>query len=165
MEDTRSGTKWARGAARRVRISVGQDVDEPSAPDSNSLPTARAHKDVDRAGERPNSRFYRAWIRSERTDGRATRFISYSWNVTRVDDTKWSGYLERVLDLAGCERERPTLIIDGHLARGSQNQRDTSAACACSSVKPRSSLSNGTTKSLKYVIQMAFSQKMFIEFW
>src|SRR5262249_38990672 len=59
----------------------------------------------------------------------ATRFISYGWNVTRVGDANDLDMLERALNVARHERERPTLIIvDSHIAYGSPNKQDTSAA-------------------------------------
>ena len=59
----------------------------------------------------------------------ATRFIAYGWNVTRVGDANDVEMLERAFRTFKSTRDRPTLIIvDSHIAYGSPNKQDTSAA-------------------------------------
>ena len=59
----------------------------------------------------------------------ATRFIGYGWNVTRVGDANDLEMLERAFRTFGNTQDRPTLIIvDSHIAYGSPNKQDTSAA-------------------------------------
>lgn len=59
----------------------------------------------------------------------ATRFIGYGWNVTRVGDANDLKMLERAFDTFRATTDRPTLIIvDSHIAYGSPNKHDTSAA-------------------------------------
>jgi transketolase len=59
----------------------------------------------------------------------ATRFVGYGWNVTRVDDANDLGKLERAFATFKENGDRPTLIIvDSHIAYGSPNKQDTSAA-------------------------------------
>jgi len=59
----------------------------------------------------------------------ATRFLSYNWNVQRVGDANDTQYLERALQNAVTEKERPSLIIvDSHIAFGSPNKQDTTGA-------------------------------------
>ena len=59
----------------------------------------------------------------------ATRFIAYGWNVTRVGDANDVEMLERAVRTFKSTRDRPTLIIvDSHIAYGSPNKQDTSAA-------------------------------------
>ena len=59
----------------------------------------------------------------------ATRFIAYGWNVTRVGDANDVEMLERAFRTFTSTRDRPTLIIvDSHIAYGSPNKQDTSAA-------------------------------------
>jgi transketolase len=63
------------------------------------------------------------------SDDVATRFISYGWNVTRVGDANDLEMLERALNVFKNTNDRPTLIIvDSHIAYGSPNKQDTSAA-------------------------------------
>ncbi len=63
------------------------------------------------------------------SDDVATRFISYGWNVTRVGDANDLEMLERALNVFLRTNDRPTLIIvDSHIAYGSPNKQDTSAA-------------------------------------
>ena len=67
-----------------------------------------------------------AWTFS---DDVATRFIAYGWNVTRVGDANDLEMLERAFRTFKNENERPTLmIVDSHIAYGSPNKQDTSAA-------------------------------------
>jgi transketolase len=67
-----------------------------------------------------------AWAFS---DDVATRFIGYGWNVTRVGDANDLEMLERALRTFKRTPDRPTLIIvDSHIAYGSPNKQDTSAA-------------------------------------
>jgi len=59
----------------------------------------------------------------------ATRFIAYGWNVTRVGDANDLEMLDRAFRLFEKTNDRPTLIIvDSHIAYGSPNKQDTSAA-------------------------------------
>jgi transketolase len=59
----------------------------------------------------------------------ATRFIAYGWNVTRVGDANDLEMLQRAFRTFKKETDRPTLIIvDSHIAYGSPNKQDTSAA-------------------------------------
>jgi transketolase len=63
------------------------------------------------------------------SDDVATRFISYGWNVTRVGDANDLEILERAFKTFKSAHDRPTLIIvDSHIAYGSPNKQDTSAA-------------------------------------
>jgi len=63
------------------------------------------------------------------SDDVATRFIAYGWNVTRVGDANDLEMLSRALELKRRTTDRPTLIIvDSHIAWGSPNKQDTSAA-------------------------------------
>src|SRR5437773_1534334 len=59
----------------------------------------------------------------------ATRFIGYRWNVTRVGDANDLDMLRRALRTFHQTTDRPTLIIvDSHIAIGTPNKQDTSAA-------------------------------------
>ncbi|MBI1787784.1 MAG: transketolase [Acidobacteria bacterium] len=59
----------------------------------------------------------------------ATRFIGYGWNVTRVGDANDQEMLQRAFQTFKTCPDRPTLIIvDSHIAYGSPNKQDTSAA-------------------------------------
>jgi len=59
----------------------------------------------------------------------ATRFLGYGWNVTRVGDANDLDMLGRAFDTFKRTDDRPTLIIvDSHIAFGSPNKQDTSAA-------------------------------------
>jgi transketolase len=59
----------------------------------------------------------------------ATRFIAYGWNVTRVGDANDLDMLDRAFRTFRATVDRPTLIIvDSHIAYGSPNKQDTSAA-------------------------------------
>ncbi|NIO17254.1 MAG: transketolase [Deltaproteobacteria bacterium] len=63
------------------------------------------------------------------TEDVATRFISYGWNVTRVGDANDLEMLEDAFQTFKNTPDRPTLIIvDSHIAYGSPNKQDTSAA-------------------------------------
>ncbi len=63
------------------------------------------------------------------SDDVATRFIAYGWNVTRVGDANDLEMLERAFQTFKNSCDRPTLIIvDSHIAYGSPNKQDTSAA-------------------------------------
>ena len=67
-----------------------------------------------------------AWAFSEDV---ATRFLAYGWNVTRVGDANDLEMLARALTTFKRTPDRPTLIIvDSHIAWGSPNKQDTSAA-------------------------------------
>jgi transketolase len=66
------------------------------------------------------------WAFSEEV---ATRFIAYGWNVTRVGDANDLEMLDRAFKTFKSATDRPTLIIvDSHIAYGSPNKQDTSAA-------------------------------------
>jgi transketolase len=59
----------------------------------------------------------------------ATRFLAYGWNVTRVGDANDLEMLNRAFRTFKSASDRPTLIIvDSHIAYGSPNKQDTSAA-------------------------------------
>jgi len=59
----------------------------------------------------------------------ATRFLGYGWNVTRVSDANDLEKLESAFHIFKNTKDRPTLIIvDSHIAWGSPNKQDTSAA-------------------------------------
>jgi transketolase len=59
----------------------------------------------------------------------ATRFLGYGWNVTRVSDANDLDMLERAFRTFHETTDRPMLIIvDSHIAYGSPNKQDTSAA-------------------------------------
>ena len=63
------------------------------------------------------------------SDDVATRFIGYGWNVTRVGDANDLDMLDRAFKTFKNVQDRPTLIIvDSHIAYGSPNKQDTSAA-------------------------------------
>ncbi|HVO81006.1 MAG TPA: transketolase [Terriglobales bacterium] len=63
------------------------------------------------------------------SDDVATRFIGYGWNVTRVGDANDQEMLGRAFQCFHNTTDRPTLIIvDSHIAYGSPNKQDTSAA-------------------------------------
>jgi transketolase len=63
------------------------------------------------------------------SDDVAARFTSYHWNVLRVADANDTDLLDRALQTASKETERPSLIIvDSHIAWGAPNKQDTSAA-------------------------------------
>jgi transketolase len=63
------------------------------------------------------------------SDDVATRFIGHGWNVTRVSDANDLEMLARAFRTFQNTRDRPTLIIvDSHIAYGSPNKQDTSAA-------------------------------------
>ena len=59
----------------------------------------------------------------------ASRFLAYGWNVTRVGDANDLERLDRAFETFKASTDRPTLIIvDSHIAWGSPNKQDTSAA-------------------------------------
>src|ERR1700727_1228733 len=63
------------------------------------------------------------------TEDVATRFMGYGWNVTRVGDANDLEMLARAFRDFQSTKDRPTLIIvDSHIAWGSPNKQDTSAA-------------------------------------
>jgi transketolase len=63
------------------------------------------------------------------SDDVATRFLGHGWNVTRVGDANDLEMLARAFRTFLATRDRPTLIIvDSHIAYGSPNKQDTSAA-------------------------------------
>jgi transketolase len=63
------------------------------------------------------------------TEDVATRFIGYGWNVLRVGDANNLDLLEKAFNTFKDTDDRPTLIIvDSHIAYGSPNKHDTSAA-------------------------------------
>ncbi len=62
-------------------------------------------------------------------DDVGTRFMGYHWNVQRVSDANDLDQLDLALRIAQKEESRPSLIIvDSHIAWGSPNKHDTSAA-------------------------------------
>ncbi|MFQ5849707.1 MAG: transketolase, partial [Candidatus Binatia bacterium] len=59
----------------------------------------------------------------------ASRFMGYGWNVTRVGDANDLQMLQRAFRTFKNSPDRPTLmIVDSHIAYGSPNKQDTSAA-------------------------------------
>jgi transketolase len=63
------------------------------------------------------------------SDDVATRFTSYHWNVLRVGDANDTDLLDRAIQSALKETDRPSLVIvDSHIAWGAPNKQDTSAA-------------------------------------
>ncbi|GAG28662.1 unnamed protein product, partial [marine sediment metagenome] len=59
----------------------------------------------------------------------AARFKGYGWNVTRVEDANDMAMLESAFETFKATTDQPTLIIvDSHIAFGSPNKQDTSAA-------------------------------------
>ena len=59
----------------------------------------------------------------------AARFISYGWNVQRVGDANDTKMLARAIQIAGKEKQRPSLIIvDSHIAYGAPTKQDTHGA-------------------------------------
>ncbi len=63
------------------------------------------------------------------SDDVATRFVGYGWNVTRVGDANDLEMLGRAFNRFKNTNDCPTLIIvDSHIAYGSPNKQDTSAA-------------------------------------
>lgn len=63
------------------------------------------------------------------SDDVATRFMAYGWNVTRVGDANDLEMLGRAFRTFKSADDRPSLIIvDSHIAYGSPNKQDTSAA-------------------------------------
>ncbi len=62
-------------------------------------------------------------------DDVGTRFMGYHWNVQRVSDANDLDLLDLAIRTAQKEETRPSLIIvDSHIAWGSPNKHDTSAA-------------------------------------
>ncbi len=63
------------------------------------------------------------------TEDVAARFIAYGWNVARVGDANNLNALRHAFKTFRNTHDRPTLIIvDSHIAYGSPNKQDTSAA-------------------------------------
>jgi transketolase len=63
------------------------------------------------------------------TEDVATRFKGYGWNVAGVEDANDLEALERAFTAFKTTADRPTLIIvDSHIAYGSPNKQDSSAA-------------------------------------
>ncbi len=63
------------------------------------------------------------------SDDVADRFLSYGWQVTRVQDANDLPSIERALQMFQETPDRPTLIIvDSHIAYGAPHKQDTSAA-------------------------------------
>lgn len=60
------------------------------------------------------------------TEDRAKRFEAYNWHVQSVDDGNDLGAIDRALQTAQAEKERPSLIlVRTHLGYGSPNKQDT----------------------------------------
>lgn len=60
------------------------------------------------------------------SDDTARRFEAYGWYVDRVEDGNDLAALDRAIESASSEGERPSLIIvDTHIAYGSPNKQDT----------------------------------------
>ncbi|MEW6735660.1 MAG: transketolase [Acidobacteriota bacterium] len=63
------------------------------------------------------------------TEDVATRFMAYHWNVQRVGDANDRELLQRAIETALKQTDRPSLIIvDSHIAYGAPNKQDTSGA-------------------------------------
>src|SRR5258705_5766552 len=63
------------------------------------------------------------------SDDVAARFLSYGWQVTRVQDANDLELTERALQVFKETSDRPTLIIvESHIAYGAPHKQDTSAA-------------------------------------
>jgi len=63
------------------------------------------------------------------TEDVATRFIAYGWNVQRVGDANDLEMLNRALQIANKEKERPSfIIVDSHIAYGAPTKQDTHGA-------------------------------------
>jgi transketolase len=63
------------------------------------------------------------------SDDVTARFISYGWSVTHVNDANDLAALSRAFDTFLRTTDRPTMIVvDSHIAYGSPNKQDTSAA-------------------------------------
>ncbi|PKP47438.1 MAG: transketolase [Bacteroidetes bacterium HGW-Bacteroidetes-1] len=59
----------------------------------------------------------------------ASRFLSYGWNVQKVNDANNLELLDSAIKNAGKEKGRPTLIIvDSHIAFGAPTKQDTHGA-------------------------------------
>lgn len=59
----------------------------------------------------------------------ATRFIAYGWNILRVGDVNDLEMLNRAIEIASKEKERPSLVIvDSHIAYGAPTKQDTHSA-------------------------------------
>ena len=63
------------------------------------------------------------------TEDVAGRFVSYGWNVQRVDDANDMDRIARALEVFQGMKGRPTLIIlDSHIGYGSPHKHDTAEA-------------------------------------
>src|SRR5207302_106570 len=63
------------------------------------------------------------------TEDVAGRFVSYGWNVQRVDDANDMERLARALEVFQGTKGRPTLVIvDSHIGYGSPHKHDTAEA-------------------------------------
>ncbi|MBI4825602.1 MAG: transketolase [Nitrospirae bacterium] len=63
------------------------------------------------------------------SENAAARFVSYGWNVIRIEDANDISAFEGALTIFRNTNDRPTLIIvNSHIAYGSPNKHDTSAA-------------------------------------
>ena len=63
------------------------------------------------------------------TEDVATRFIGYGWNIVNIGDANDLDLLKEAFNTFKATDEGPTLIIvDSHIAYGSPNKHDTSAA-------------------------------------
>ncbi|MCH9626508.1 MAG: Transketolase [Chlamydiales bacterium] len=63
------------------------------------------------------------------TEDIGSRFLGYGWNVIRVSDANDLHLLEQAFETFHKTNDRPTfIIVDSHIAWGSPNKQDTSAA-------------------------------------
>jgi transketolase len=63
------------------------------------------------------------------SDDAEKRFTGYGWQVLRLDDVNDLSAIDRVVDQAKSERDRPTLVITRtHIGYGSPNKQDTAKA-------------------------------------
>src|SRR6202789_575564 len=58
----------------------------------------------------------------------ATRFLGYGWNVLRAGDANGPEMVARALRTFQSTQDRPTIIVDSHIAYGAPHKQDTSAA-------------------------------------
>jgi len=63
------------------------------------------------------------------SDDAEKRFTGYGWHVLRLDDVNSLASIDRVIEDAKAEKERPTLVITRtHIGYGSPNKQDTAKA-------------------------------------
>jgi len=63
------------------------------------------------------------------SDNAQKRFEGYGWHVLRLDDVNDLAAIDRVIEQAKAEKERPTLVVTRtHIGYGSPNRQDTAKA-------------------------------------